>query len=180
MLLGSSLPLLQKQHKHLLPASSVKKAIHPSAHLYLLCIIMVGTVPRKVLLLCALGVAACFLGTAEAFIAAPSSNMLTRKHSRVERTASVLHERKWNFNDGQGPFGMKKNAEIWNGRLAQMAFVIVLLQELIQGKGVVQGVQEGDPLNVAILGAFAVTVVGLTGWLAIKGEDDYVRRDLDN
>lgn len=61
-----------------------------------------------------------------------------------------------------------------------MAFVVVLLQELIQGKGVVQGVQEGDPLNVAILGAFAVTVVGLTGWLAIKGEDDYVRRDLDN
>ena len=59
-----------------------------------------------------------------------------------------------------------------------MAFVIVLLQELIQGKGVVQGVQEGDPLNVAILGAFVVTVVGLTGWLTIKGEDDYVSRDL--
>ena len=60
-----------------------------------------------------------------------------------------------------------------------MAFVIVLLQELIQGKGVVQGVQEGDPLNVAILGAFVVTVVGLTGWLTIKGEDDYVSRDLE-
>ena len=92
---------------------------------------MVGTVPRKVLLLCALCVAACFLGTAEAFNAAPSSNMLTRKHSRVERTASVLHERKWNFNDGQGPFGMKKNAEIWNGRLAQVCHIQYMYSLLV-------------------------------------------------
>lgn len=60
-----------------------------------------------------------------------------------------------------------------------MAFVVVLLQELVQGKGVVQGVEEGDPFNLAMLGAFAVTVVGLTGWLALKGDDDYVSRDMN-
>ena len=60
-----------------------------------------------------------------------------------------------------------------------MAFVVVMIQELVQGKGVVQGVQEGDPLNLAFLGAFAVTAVGLTGWLALKGDDDYVNQDLE-
>jgi len=58
-----------------------------------------------------------------------------------------------------------------------MAFIVVLLQELVQGKGVVQGVQEGDPLNLAVLGAFVVTVVGLTGFLALQGDDDYVSKD---
>jgi hypothetical protein len=31
-----------------------------------------------------------------------------------------LSERRWNFNEGQGPFGLKKNAETWNGRVAQV------------------------------------------------------------
>ena len=65
-------------------------------------------------------------------------------------------------------------------KLFQMAFVIVLLQELVQGKSVVQGVQEGDPLNLALLGGFVVSVVDLSGWLAIKGDDDYVNQDLNN
>ena len=59
-----------------------------------------------------------------------------------------------------------------------MAFVVTFLQELITGKGVVQGIQEGDPVNMAFLAAFAVSLVGLTGWLAIKGNDDYVTRDM--
>ena len=59
-----------------------------------------------------------------------------------------------------------------------MAFVLTFLQELITGKGVVQGLQEGDPVNQACVAAFAVTVVGLTAWLAIKGDDDYVARDM--
>jgi hypothetical protein len=60
-----------------------------------------------------------------------------------------------------------------------MAFVIVFLQELIQGKGVIQGIQEGDPVNIAGLALFAVSALGLTGFLAIKGDDDYVKRDLE-
>jgi hypothetical protein len=68
---------------------------------------------------------------------------------------------------------LKKNAEIWNGRLAQMAFVFVFLQELVTGKGVIQGVQEGDTLNIACLGVAVLSTVGLTAWLAIQGTDEY-------
>ena len=60
-----------------------------------------------------------------------------------------------------------------------MAFVFVFLQELIQGKGVIQGIQEGDPLNIAGLAIFAVSALGLTAFLAIQGDDDYVKRDLE-
>lgn len=90
-------------------------------------------------------------------------------------TSSSLNERRWNFNDGQSPWGMKKNAEIWNGRFAQMAFVIVMIQELIQGKGVIEGIQQGDPFNVIMLGLFGISAVGLTGFLALQGDDDYVQ-----
>jgi hypothetical protein len=38
----------------------------------------------------------------------------------IKHSATVLHERQWNFNEGQGPFGLKKNAETWNGRVAQV------------------------------------------------------------
>ena len=59
-----------------------------------------------------------------------------------------------------------------------MAFVIVMLQELISGKGIIAGLQEGDPANIAGVAAFAVTVVGLTGFLALQGDDDYVSKEL--
>lgn len=75
---------------------------------------------------------------------------------------------------------MKKNAEIWNGRMAQMSFVFVLLQELVTGKGVIQGIQEGDPVNIVCLVGTVVIYLGLTGFLAFKGDDDYVKQDLEN
>jgi positive regulator of sigma E activity len=62
--------------------------------------------------------------------------------------------------------------------LYQMAFTIVFIQELVQGKGVVVGLQEGDPINQAVLGAFVVTTLGLTAWLAIKGKDDYTKEEV--
>ena len=39
-------------------------------------------------------------------------------------------DRQWNFNNGRAPWGFKDNAEVWNGRVAQVAFVWVLLQEV--------------------------------------------------
>jgi disulfide bond formation protein DsbB len=99
----------------------------------------------------------------------------TTSRSAVATTSSStqLAERQWNFNEGRSPWGLKKNAEIWNGRLAQMAFVFVFLQELVTGKGVIQGVQEGDTLNIACLGVAVLSTVGLTAWLAIQGTDEY-------
>lgn len=99
--------------------------------------------------------------------------------TRAVRPASMaLQERQWNFNEGEAPWGLKKNAEIWNGRVAQMAFVVVFIQELVQGQGVIQGIQQGNALNYVAAGLFALTVVGLTGIFAIKGDSSYVDRDL--
>ena len=55
-----------------------------------------------------------------------------------------------------------------------MAFVVTFLQELIQGKGVIEGLQEGNAVNVACLALTGLSVLGLTGWLALQGDDDYV------
>mmetsp|Transcript_29737 Transcript_29737/g.43966 ORF Transcript_29737/g.43966 Transcript_29737/m.43966 type:complete len:130 (-) Transcript_29737:188-577(-) len=97
-----------------------------------------------------------------------TSRSLQNPHSTTE-----LAERRWNFNDQfQGPFGLKKNAEIWNGRVAQMAFVSIFIQELVQGKGVIQGIQEGDTVNYISLGITAFVTIGLTAFLAVKGDTE--------
>ncbi len=100
----------------------------------------------------------------------PSSSPL----APVTTSSTTLFERQWNFNEGRGPFGLKKNAEIWNGRVAQMGFTIVLLQELVTGKGVIQSVQDGDAFAYIMLGATALSVVGLSGFLALKGKDKFI------
>ena len=57
----------------------------------------------------------------------------------------------------------------------QVAFVWVFLQELISGKGVVQGIQEGDILFLVNAGLFGFLLVGLTGWLTYQGADDFTK-----
>jgi hypothetical protein len=59
-----------------------------------------------------------------------------------------------------------------------MAFVLVFVQELIQGKGIIQGMRDGDPINVAGLGLVAFVTLAFTAFLALKGEDDYVEKEL--
>ena len=54
-----------------------------------------------------------------------------------------------------------------------MAFIFVFAQELITGKGVIQGLQEGNTLNIACLGLAVLSTVGLTAWLAIQGTEEY-------
>merc|ERR1712113_962217 len=94
------------------------------------------------------------------------------------KSSSALMERQWNFNEGRGPFGLKKNAEIWNGRVAQMAFVIIFLQELVSGKGVLIGLREGNIFNYIMLGLTGITIIGLSGYLAFKGTDDEIKRTI--
>lgn len=88
-------------------------------------------------------------------------------------TTELAEGRRWNFNEGKAPWGLKRNAEIWNGRVAQVAFTLTFLQELIQGKGVFVGLAEKDPVNIACLGIFAVGTLGLTAFLALQGDDEY-------
>lgn len=58
--------------------------------------------------------------------------------------------------------------------MAQMAFVIVLLQEAITGKGVVDSVRDGDAVGYVFLGVAGITTIGLTIWLAIKGDESEI------
>ena len=51
-----------------------------------------------------------------------SLNQQIHTAASTRSTTTALSERQWNFNEGQGPWGMKKNAEIWNGRVAQVIF----------------------------------------------------------
>jgi len=102
-------------------------------------------------------------------ILSPTTN--NNRLSTTSNSATALNERPWNFNQGRSPWGLKNNAEIWNGRVAQMAFTIVLLQEAITGKGVIQSVQDGDAVGYAFVALAGVSTLGLTLWLAIKGDE---------
>jgi hypothetical protein len=51
-------------------------------------------------------------------------NSNSRSTDRSRRSSSQLQERRWNFNEGQTPWGLKRNAEIWNGRVAQVRCVV--------------------------------------------------------
>ena len=48
---------------------------------------------------------------------------VTASPTRRTTSSTSLSERRWNFNEGQSPWGLKKNAEIWNGRLAQVSII---------------------------------------------------------
>ena len=125
---------------------------------------------------------ALFLASSHAFVApksrdackVPSNSLQKSVPSTESLTSTTLNERQWNFNNGRGPFGLKKNAEIWNGRVAQVGFTIVLLQELISGKGVVEGIQEGNIFSLAMAGITGVSILGLSAFLALKGKDSEI------
>jgi hypothetical protein len=59
-----------------------------------------------------------------------------------------------------------------------MSFVAVLLQEAITGKGVIQGISEGEPFYVACFIFTMMSIGGLSLFLAFKGADNYVDKDL--
>ncbi len=63
--------------------------------------------------------ATLFVCQTNAFVSRAS--VISRPSTPVSSVA--LQERRWNFNDGQSPWGMKKNAEIWNGRFAQVSLL---------------------------------------------------------
>jgi hypothetical protein len=67
-------------------------------------------------------IVACAALSANAFpINKATTSPLTRVSPSAARpTSSALSERQWNFNEGQAPWGLKKNAEKWNGRVAQV------------------------------------------------------------
>jgi hypothetical protein len=67
-----------------------------------------------VLLACATLSANAFVTPSKCISSVPSVT------TAQQPSTTALSERQWNFNEGQGPWGMKKNAETWNGRVAQV------------------------------------------------------------
>lgn len=117
------------------------------------------------------------LALAGAFVAPQSNTISTPKIQTPTSTSPLLSEssttslsmgRQWNFNEGRKPWGLKNNAEIWNGRVAQMGFIVVFIQELATGKGVVAGFQDGDLISYIMAGLTVFSIVALTAWLAIE------------
>mmetsp|Transcript_26339 Transcript_26339/g.40253 ORF Transcript_26339/g.40253 Transcript_26339/m.40253 type:complete len:136 (-) Transcript_26339:354-761(-) len=125
-----------------------------------------------------IAIVALLFASANAFVTpgASTTSISTASSKSVSPISSTSLDmgRQWNFNEGRGPFGLKKNAEIWNGRVAQMGFTVVLLQELITGKGVVQSWQDGDAIAYIMLGVTVVSVVGISALLTFKGKEDFI------
>ena len=65
----------------------------------------------------------------EAFV---SRAAVLSRPSSASQSPIALQERRWNFNDGQSPWGMKKNAELWNGRFAQVSSVVHQVEILLR------------------------------------------------
>jgi hypothetical protein len=53
----------------------------------------------------------------------PATRIIKSNSNVRSSSSSQLQERRWNFNEGQSPWGLKRNAEIWNGRVAQVRAV---------------------------------------------------------
>lgn len=61
------------------------------------------------------------VSSASAF--APPATSISIRQEAAPSTTELFEGRRWNFNEGRSPWGMSRNAEIWNGRLAQVCFV---------------------------------------------------------
>jgi hypothetical protein len=70
---------------------------------------------------------ACVAFSATAFAPTNKVNSLSTVITPAARvTTTALSERKWNFNEGYSPWGLKINAETWNGRVAQVREINIL------------------------------------------------------
>jgi hypothetical protein len=60
------------------------------------------------------------VSSASAFAPPASSVSISIRQKQAPTTTELSEGRRWNFNEGRSPWGMKRNAEIWNGRMAQV------------------------------------------------------------
>lgn len=88
---------------------------------------------------------------------------------------------RWNLNSGREPWGMSLNAEVWNGRMAMMGFVLVSIQEVVMGEGVITKVQNAKSIwDVApIYAGFALGAAAVLAVVAKVGSDDDDAFDTD-
>merc|ERR1719362_2259926 len=92
--------------------------------------------------------------------------------------ANGMRKFRWNLNVGREPWGFSLNAEVWNGRIAMMAFFGVLIQEAVTGKGCITTIQDASSFGelivpVGIAASFFVIVAAVTAVIANQGDDDF-------
>lgn len=83
---------------------------------------------------------------------------------------------RWNLNAGRQPWGIATNGEVWNGRVAMISFVWIVLQELITGDGVITVWQQSKPLEdmifpIANIALFVIGIIALTVKIATEPDD---------
>merc|ERR1712100_803894 len=96
---------------------------------------------------------------------APSPTALQAYNDFDERG---MRKFRWNMNVGREPWGFSLNAEVWNGRIAMLAFFWVLIQEAIVGKGCITVIQEAEHWWQLI-----VPVAFVTNTIAGQDGDDF-------
>ena len=106
---------------------------------------------------------------------APSPTALHAYNDFDERG---MRKFRWNMNVGREPWGFSLNAEVWNGRIAMLAFFWVLIQEAIVGKGCITVIQEAEHWWQLIVpsiigGTFFVMVAFVTNTIASQDGDDF-------
>ena len=106
---------------------------------------------------------------------APSPTALQAYNDFDERG---MRKFRWNMNVGREPWGFSLNAEVWNGRIAMLAFFWVLIQEAIVGKGSITVFQEAEHwwqliVPSVIGGTFFVMVAFVTNTIASQDGDDF-------
>ena len=134
-------------------------------------------------------VASLLLATAGALQAPVAPRAAARSPAAALRSPTALQayndfdERgmrkfRWNMNVGREPWGFSLNAEVWNGRIAMLAFFWVLIQEAIVGKGCITVIQEAEHWWQLIVpgvtaGTFFVLVAFVTNTIASQDGDDF-------
>mmetsp|Transcript_24625 Transcript_24625/g.79599 ORF Transcript_24625/g.79599 Transcript_24625/m.79599 type:complete len:164 (-) Transcript_24625:76-567(-) len=82
----------------------------------------------------------------------------------------------WNLNYSREPWGIAINAEVWNSRVAMVAFVWVVLQELIQGEGVITKFQKAQSIDevyvpIAFAAVFFLGILAIAVRVALEPDD---------
>ena len=102
----------------------------------------------------------------------------TALHAYNDFDERGMRKFRWNMNVGREPWGFSLNAEVWNGRIAMLAFFWVLIQEAIVGKGSITVFQEAEHwwqliVPGATAGTFFVLVAFVTNTIASQDGDDF-------
>ena len=102
----------------------------------------------------------------------------TALHAYNDFDERGMRKFRWNMNVGREPWGFSLNAEVWNGRIAMLAFFWVLIQEAIVGKGCITVIQEAEHWWQLIVpgvtaGTFFVLVAFVTNTIASQDGDDF-------